>query len=156
MVWALTISFNYGQGVRVDASFPFAIGFSDTITPGGGTTPTRVDTLVRDTTGNYSGSTAKTSLFIRKISGTSVGMGLYKNLRDTVKQYWSASIVADDTLEVSTVASFPNAEKIIVLPDVPLTLGPFNVIAKTNFYIRPRAISGGTGLTRYYLYIYGW
>ena len=131
----------FGQ-IKTDESFPFAFAFSDTISGGFG----RVDTLIGDTTAG--GGT----LFDRKVSGT----GVHNSLKDTMKLYWSASIIADDTLEISTQGGFPSIETMTILPDIPLNIGPFNLYSKYNLFIRPRSISGSTGTGRYYIYIYGW
>lgn len=144
LILTLLISLSALAQQNVYNAYPFSFGFTDTITAGVG----RVDTLVNN------GNSPK-GLFKRKISGTNV-TSIANGLKDTIQTYWGVSIVSDDTLEISTSPGFPTIESIVVLPDVPISLGPYQVRYKKNLYIRPRAVSGATGTARYYLYIYGW
>lgn len=129
--------------VKTDPSIPFSFGYEITISDGSVDTLSRVlDSLAQ----------------IGAQGGYGSCNSLYDSLTSAItpfKQYWSASIIVDDTCQVSTVATFPAYERIMVLPDVPLTVGAFNK-NKTNLYIRRFNVSGETGNPKYRIYVYGW
>lgn len=65
-------------------------------------------------------------------------------------------IVTDDTLELSTSASFTNAIKILPNTSLrPFELPKLDVSQITNLYIRRFVISGGTGTVNIILKIFG-
>lgn len=143
IIWTVTVS---GQvQVKTDPSVPYSFGYARTITATWTDTLSReLDTLAQVQAG-YGGFAQCNSLF--------------DTLTSTItpfKQFWTASIMTDDTLEISTVGSFPAYDKVIVLPDMPITVGTYNK-GKTNLYIRRyTGVSGPSGNPNYYIYVWGW
>ena len=77
------------------------------------------------------------------------------NLSTIVKATFGVSIVSDDTIEVSTSASFTAGASVIVLPNLPFSTGQLVYGTFTNLYIRRYSVSGAVGTPRYYLYFAG-
>lgn len=90
--------------------------------------------------------TSWTDTLSRKLVSSSAN-----NLFSISKYWWQASILADDTIEVSTSGTFTAGQVIVVLPDIPVSTGMMLYSANTNLYIRRYNVSGETGTPRYYL-----
>jgi len=68
--------------------------------------------------------------------------------------HWSVSILANDTIEVSTIATFPAYNKTVVPSDVPFTTSVYGN-PKVNFYVRQYNISYGVSSLKYDIHVYG-
>ena len=73
------------------------------------------------------------------------------NINSLVKQNYTVTIAADDTLEVSFTSAF--TESIVILPDESYTNPrPYNVNFQSNMYIRRK---GTAGTVTYRLFLVG-
>ena len=82
----------------------------------------------------------------------STAIGLDNNLTDAFKNWFSYSVIADDTLQISNTLSFDAGTTIIVLPDVPFTSQKYNIKFTTEIYLTRY---GTTGTVNYYIAVEG-
>lgn len=74
------------------------------------------------------------------------------NLSSVFKSWFSYSVVADDTIQVSTNASFSTGTIIVILPDVPFTSQKINIDFTKDLYVKRW---GTVGTVNYYIAVEG-
>lgn len=74
------------------------------------------------------------------------------DLSSTFQNWFSYSIFADDTIQVSTNVSFSTGTIIVILPDVPFTSQKLNKKFATDLYIKRW---GTDGTVNYYIAVEG-
>ncbi|WP_337872910.1 hypothetical protein [Ignavibacterium sp.] len=76
-------------------------------------------------------------------------LGLSGNLSNNFVTWYSYSVVADDTIEVSNNLLFPTSSTITVLPEIPFYSGTLSKSFLKNIYIRIK--NEGIGYVYFYL-----
>lgn len=70
-------------------------------------------------------------------------------------KWWSGDIITDDTLEISTSATFATGTVQKILPSIFTPLPKLSIVYHSNLYIRRFIISGGTGTPNWIIRIWG-
>lgn len=74
------------------------------------------------------------------------------NLSSVFKNWFSYSVLADDTIQVSANASFSTGTVVVILPDVPFTSQKINLDFTKDLYVKRW---GTVGTVNYYIAVEG-
>ncbi len=99
--------------------------------------------------GKHYGTTGSVSTSTDTLS---IAIGLDNNLTDSFKNWFSFSVVADDTIQISDNTSFNAGTTIIVLPDIPFTSQKYSLKYLNELYI---ARYGTDGTPNYFIAVEG-
>jgi len=111
---------------------------------------------------HWASDTVSTADAIDTLSLKLDATNLYTNMGSFFTIWWGASIITDDTIEISSSASFPQGRTIVYVSndaEGAMYVGPMMISSNTetrNLYIRRYSVSGGAGTPRWKAFVGGY